>query len=401
MATIINSKPVATPLIPLANPSGVSIPSSAMAAIESAMANPHIGTNKVNSKKSKKKAKKQQKTAQAAVYKNTVSVPTQDVEVVEADITEPVKEEAKLPEVTTPSIVIAHTEERKSVKATFPSEGIQNMITDFRGMKDAIIAHHNNGEILPEGFADAVREVADTIAAIDLEDSKKRGISLNKEVYTDYREPKYDIKGCRSIYGDEPSEHEYVRFMIPLVDHAFINGKIGDEYPAESGRSVLKTVSDNIEFVSDNEFFTINGLQFVYASSPMATSGLIMIPCREDYSEHRHSVRGNADFLLDVYIPNSKVSAYVSSSPIVFVLSNSDAHIISTSCSPNINRLHLLEARALTIGALEEILSDMDVEIRGIRNYYPLDKYGHARPAGRASDGNIIISSIDDCDLIH
>lgn len=389
MATIIN-KTAPTPLIPLANPGGVSIPSSAMAAIESAMAHPHISTNKAASKKSKKKAKKQQKNTQAAMYKNTASVPTQDVEVVEAEITEPVKEEAVLPEVTTPSVVIAHTEERKSVKATFPSEGIQNMINDFRGMKDAIIAHHNNGEILPEGFAAAVREIADTIDAIDKEDAVKRGISLNKDVYDNNTEPDYDPSTLKFTRGI-PKSKKYKRLIVPINDYAFMNGEF-TEYPSKTGRSITKIIRDNLRYVDDGDIITSGEHVVIPGSSSMVASGLIAIPDTPDLPMHSSWDAGVIRML--VYMPNDKFHQFMMGKEELMITHSFFDNDVDLSDPDIIEECNIASAVSFTLDELKTLMSDNDIIFEASMNInIAQSQYNHALPVGLAPDGNIVMIS--------
>ena len=389
MATIIN-KTTPTPLIPLANPGGVSIPSSAMAAIESAMAHPHIGTNKAASKKSKKKAKKQQKASKVSMHNNAVNIPVHDVEVVETEVVEPVKEEAILPEVTTPSIVIAHTEERKSVKATFPSEGIQNMINDFRGMKDAIIAHHNNGEILPEGFAAAVREIADTIDAIDKEDAVKRGISLNKDVYDNNTEPDYDPSTLK-FTPNIPSSKKYKKLIVPINDYAFMNGEF-TEYPSKTGRSITKIIKDNLRYVDDGDIITVGEYAVIPGNSSMVTSGLIAIPDTPDLPSHTSYDAGDIRMML--FMPHDKYHQFMIGKEELMITHSFFDSAVDLSNPNNIENCKLASAVPITLDEMKTLMRDDDIIITALMySNISTDHYDRALPVGLAPDGNIVMIS--------
>ena len=391
MATIIN-KTAPTPLIPLANPGGVSIPSSAMAAIESAMAHPHIGTNKVTSKKSKKKVKKQQKAAQAV----------QNDEVVEAEITEPVKEEAVIPEVTTPSVVIAHTEEKEATKAALPDERITGLYADFEGIKNEILTAHKNGAILPEGFAKAVREVADTIDAVEKVDIERRGVSIKKEVYgTGYSEPKYSVKECvpHDFVWNMPFEtDEYIRVYIPLSDHKYLSGELG-KYPSLEGRSVLQTISDNYNYISDTEFrSTVKGSAVLSCESNTALSGFIIYEKSIENTHRSLFMINYSMWMIDLAVPKDYYYSKIMSKPKVYVVTND----LVRKCDDdndgvidNIGNNAYEIGHALSFADVKELILSTDMKKSGsISNCYDgADAIDRATPYGITPDGNLLIYS--------
>ena len=399
MATIIN-KTAPTPLIPLANPSGVSIPSSAMAVIESAMAHPHIGTNKAASKKKGKKGKKQQKASKVAMHNNAVNIPVHDVEVVEAEIVEPVKEEVVLPEVKTSSVVIAHTEEKEATKAALPDERMMGLYADFEGIKNEILAAHKNGAILPEGFAKAVREVADVVDAVEKVDADRRGISIKKEVYDNYSEPTYNPRECtETTPSDIPfGDPSMIVFEMMLQDHHFKNGGF-ETYPDIDGRSLLKTVSDNRRYISDNEFIVSPAkykgdydMPVLLPSSPFATSGLVLYETRPDRSHTINSAKYHANFIIRIGIPKNLYSELVlTCATKIFVCY--DAYESEIQDGTHYTDVEGNNALVVPFDNLCEIIKNPRVVKAGQTWGGLSEKFNYARPHGTMHDGNILIFS--------
>jgi len=417
MATIIN-KTAPTPLIPLANSGGVSIPSSAMAAIESAMANPHIGTNKVNSKKSKKKAKKQQKASNVATHNNAVNIPVHDVEVVEAEIVEPVKEEVVLPEVKTASVIIAHTEEKEATKAALPDERTMGLYKDFEGIKNEILATHKNGAILPEGFAKAVREVADTIDAVEKVDAERRGISIKKEVYgSRYNEPEYDIGRlslCTHFSDDDCKNGEYIKCFIPLDDFAFINHEFDKSVYSSRGRSLLKIINDNMRFISDREICTTNmGTAVAPISANIARSGYLVFTADTEQKYRGVAPRRFSQFMVEFAVPRSTYFSLIAPKPEVKVcflnnevaisryidkpkdevISLVELYHIDADELDDISGLRTIDSHALSFEDIEQLVHDPDVLIDGLHNPFPniYNMTDGAYPRAVTEDGNVII----------
>lgn len=423
MATIIN-KTAPTPLIPLANPSGVSIPSSAMAAIESAMSNAHIGTNKVNSKKKGKKGKKQQKATNISLHNETVDVPAQNVEVVEAEIVEPVKEEVVLPEVKTSSVVIAHTAEKEATKAALPDDVMRGIISDIRGMKNVVLNAYKNGAVIPEGFAKAVREVADTIDAVEKVDAEKRSISIKKETYgTGYEEPKYDVSTldfCPTITNDVFDGGKYVRCFIPLHDFAVEAGKYPKSIYDKKGRSILSIISDNMQYVSDNEITnTALGTAVTDIGTMMSRSGFLIYDTDSENEYIDISPWRMSYFMVELAIPKKYYYDRIAQNPEVIVCSannimkihnrilsarmpspdgNSISEILKIN-SVGMNELDdisdykKIKTHALSFSDIESLIHDPSVLIGGMPNSNPyiIREIGRVYPRAIANDGNIII----------
>lgn len=383
MATIIN-KTAPTPLIPLADPNTLSLTDVINASMAKMQAD---NISKTNSKKNKKKDKKQK--AVHTTPNKAIDVPVQQV-AVEQPKTEPVKEEVNLPEVKKASVVIAHTEERKSVKATFPSEGIQNMINDFRGMKDAIIAHHNNGEILPEGFAAAVREIADTIDAIDKEDAVKRGISLNKDVYDNNTEPDYDPSTLK-FTPNIPSSKKYKKLIVPINDYAFMNGEF-TEYPSKTGRSITKIIKDNLRYVDDGDIITVGEYAVIPGNSSMVTSGLIAIPDTPDLPSHTSYDAGDIRMML--FMPHDKYHQFMIGKEELMITHSFFDSAVDLSNPNNIENCKLASAVPITLDEMKTLMRDDDIIITALMySNISTDHYDRALPVGLAPDGNIVMIS--------
>lgn len=413
MATIINSKPVATPLIPLANPD-ILPAAPTVDAIKAAMSKTH--DNKMKSKKGKK-AKKHQKANQTTVQANAAPVQNN----------EPVKDDIVIPEVKTSSVVIAHTEEKEATKAAIPDERMKGLYADFEGIKNEILAAHKNGAILPEGFAKAVREIADTIDAVEKVDSERRGISIKKETYgTGYNEPAYDTRSldfCPKITNDLFDDGKYMKCFIPLHDFAVEAGKYPKTIYHDNGRSILSIISDNMQYISDKEIITTtNGVEATEVTdigTNMSRSGYLLYDADPDFEYENLSPWRFSYFLVEFAIPKKLYLETIAQHPEVIVCSANErmniANLIKRGMMPSvdgesisdllqyssvgmdnlddISEFGKMHTHALSFADIEKLVHDPSVLIGGLisSNQHIIREIGKVYPRAVASDGNVII----------
>lgn len=414
MATILN-KPS---MIPLANPT-VPLADTLNASVAKIQADT-INRGKKAKKNKHKKANKHQATTTTTAVVDVVEVPADQVTVEAVKV----KDEIVLPEVKTSSVIIAHTAEKEATKAAMPDEAMQGMIADFNGMKNEILAAHRNGAILPEGFAKAVREIADTLDAVEQVDSKKRGLSLNKHVYgAKYHEPKYDIREldfCPKILDSMFKGDKYVKCFIPLHDFAVDSGKIAKSIYSSSGRSLLQIISDNMKYISDTEISTTDlGSEVTGINSNISRSGFLLYDTDKELDYIELSPWRFSYFCVEMAIPRKLYFETVAQMPEVTVcfserkslimrrfmagcLPSPNGNLISDMVAYNavdeedlkdISDLRKIKTHALSFEDIEALVHDPNVLIGGLISSNPkiINDIGRVYPRAVAPDGNIIM----------
>ena len=354
-----------------------------------------INNNSKKKKKGNNKPEKQSVTQVAenvAVIESIIATETEAPAVPETVVVDAVA-------VSEP-IVVAHTSERNAVAATMSEDAAKNFIHDIMGMRDSLIASHNSGAVLPAGIADAFRQVADTLMSIEQEDAAKRGMSLNKEVYNTYVEPVYNPEECIELDTTLKRGVEYEKFIMPIVDQEY-KKKGYESFPSETGRSLLMTIADNREYISDNEILYCQSKAVLKSSSAMTHSGLMLFRITPENEYNHHSFYLECDYIVEFYIPKSKVEELVTSNSHSIFVPYSVNDVAIDNNVDNEGIIHMTDlfdrpgswGYAKSFSDICQLVKDDSVVVDSYIYASNQDKLDGAYPCARSIDNNVIVIS--------